>query len=141
MDVPDSDLMATNGVIHVVKNVLYPGGKSCIHYYTFMQCTLCVGIHFPLICILLTDLPVGSQDLMFILKKLIKYIQIKVWREKTLICMNMCRAKTICLVCLLNHINLLFWYVFLFCSLFLDLLTPRSHSPSSVSFHNVTIAV
>ncbi|KAF0038650.1 hypothetical protein F2P81_009134 [Scophthalmus maximus] len=25
VDVPDSDLMATNGVIHVVKNVLYPG--------------------------------------------------------------------------------------------------------------------
>eukprot|EP00064_Thunnus_orientalis_P001374 superscaffoldBa00000093_g1377 len=48
VDVPDSDLMATNGVIHVVKNVLYPG-----------------------------DLPVGSQDLLFILKKLIKYIQIK----------------------------------------------------------------
>merc|ERR1719419_870996 len=48
VDVPASDLMATNGVIHVVKNVLYPG-----------------------------DLPVGSQDLLFILKKLIKYIQIK----------------------------------------------------------------
>lgn len=27
VDVPDSDLMATNGVIHVVKNVLYPPGK------------------------------------------------------------------------------------------------------------------
>ncbi|XP_067347954.1 periostin-like isoform X2 [Channa argus] len=45
--VPDSDLMATNGVIHVVKNVLYPA-----------------------------DLPVGSQDLLVLLKKLIKYIQI-----------------------------------------------------------------
>ncbi|XP_051256908.1 periostin isoform X3 [Dicentrarchus labrax] len=48
VDVPDSDLMATNGVIHVVKNVLYPG-----------------------------DLPVGRQDLLVLLKKLIKYIQIK----------------------------------------------------------------
>ncbi|XP_028277746.1 periostin isoform X2 [Parambassis ranga] len=48
VNVPDSDLMATNGVIHVVKNVLYPG-----------------------------DLPVGSEDLLFILRKLIKYIQIK----------------------------------------------------------------
>ncbi|XP_041656527.1 periostin-like isoform X2 [Cheilinus undulatus] len=46
--VPDSDLMATNGVIHVVKNVLYPA-----------------------------DLPVGRQDLLVLLKKLIKYIQIK----------------------------------------------------------------
>uniref|UniRef100_A0A8D0DBI4 Periostin n=1 Tax=Sander lucioperca TaxID=283035 RepID=A0A8D0DBI4_SANLU len=48
VDVPDSDLMATNGVIHVVKNVLYPA-----------------------------DLPVGRQDLLVLLKKLIKYIQIK----------------------------------------------------------------
>uniref|UniRef100_A0A4W6FPN7 Periostin n=1 Tax=Lates calcarifer TaxID=8187 RepID=A0A4W6FPN7_LATCA len=48
VNVPDSDLMATNGVIHVVKNVLYPG-----------------------------DLPVGRQDLLVLLKKLIKYIQIK----------------------------------------------------------------
>lgn len=46
--VPDSDLMATNGVIHVVKNVLYPA-----------------------------ELPVGRQDLLVLLKKLIKYIQIK----------------------------------------------------------------
>uniref|UniRef100_A0A671WMQ5 Periostin n=1 Tax=Sparus aurata TaxID=8175 RepID=A0A671WMQ5_SPAAU len=28
VDVPDSDLMATNGVIHVVKNVLYPAGEE-----------------------------------------------------------------------------------------------------------------
>ena len=28
VDVSDSDLMATNGVIHVVKNVLYPAGES-----------------------------------------------------------------------------------------------------------------
>ncbi|XP_068455988.1 periostin-like isoform X2 [Clinocottus analis] len=48
VDVPDSDLMATNGVIHVVKNVLYPA-----------------------------DLPVGRQDLLVLLRKLIKYIQIK----------------------------------------------------------------
>ncbi|XP_042354583.1 periostin-like isoform X3 [Plectropomus leopardus] len=48
VNVPDSDLMATNGVIHVVKNVLYPA-----------------------------DLPVGRQDLLVLLKKLIKYIQIK----------------------------------------------------------------
>ncbi|XP_027129619.1 periostin isoform X2 [Larimichthys crocea] len=48
VDVPDSDLMATNGVIHVVKNILYPA-----------------------------DLPVGRQDLLVLLKKLIRYIQIK----------------------------------------------------------------
>uniref|UniRef100_A0A8C7SEP9 Periostin, osteoblast specific factor a n=1 Tax=Oncorhynchus mykiss TaxID=8022 RepID=A0A8C7SEP9_ONCMY len=49
VDVPDIDLMATNGVIHVVKNILYPG-----------------------------DLPVGREDLLVLLKRLIKYIQIKV---------------------------------------------------------------
>nr|XP_046267130.1 periostin-like isoform X1 [Scatophagus argus] len=48
VDVPDSDLMATNGVIHVVKNILYPA-----------------------------DLPVGRQDLLVLLRKLIRYIQIK----------------------------------------------------------------
>nr|XP_040037937.1 periostin-like [Gasterosteus aculeatus aculeatus] len=47
VDVPNSDLMATNGVVHVVKNVLYPA-----------------------------DLPVGRQDLLVLLKKLIKYIHI-----------------------------------------------------------------
>ncbi|KAM4546068.1 periostin-like isoform 2-T2 [Odontesthes bonariensis] len=48
VNVPDGDLMATNGVIHVVKNVLYPG-----------------------------DLPVGRQDLLILLRKLIRYIEIK----------------------------------------------------------------
>lgn len=27
VQVPESDIMATNGVIHFVKQVLYPGGK------------------------------------------------------------------------------------------------------------------
>ncbi|XP_066555888.1 periostin, osteoblast specific factor b isoform X2 [Amia ocellicauda] len=44
----DSDVMATNGVVHVVKSLLYPG-----------------------------DVPVGDQQLLTILKRLIKYIQIK----------------------------------------------------------------
>ncbi|XP_054907525.1 periostin-like [Poeciliopsis prolifica] len=48
VEIPKSDLMATNGVVHVVKNVLYP-----------------------------TDLPVGRQDLLLVLQKLIKYIEIK----------------------------------------------------------------
>ncbi|KAJ8338930.1 hypothetical protein SKAU_G00357160 [Synaphobranchus kaupii] len=47
VEIPDSDLMASNGVIHVVKAMLYP-----------------------------KDLPVGRQDLL-LLKRLIKYIQIK----------------------------------------------------------------
>ncbi|XP_072515685.1 periostin [Salminus brasiliensis] len=48
VDIPSNDLMASNGVVHVVKTLLYPG-----------------------------DLPVGREDLLILLKKLIKYIQIK----------------------------------------------------------------
>ncbi|KAM9729372.1 periostin isoform 2-T2 [Menidia menidia] len=48
VDVPEGDIMANNGVIQVVKNVLYPG-----------------------------DLPVGRQDLLALLQKIIKYIQIQ----------------------------------------------------------------
>uniref|UniRef100_A0A8C2ZPI7 Periostin, osteoblast specific factor b n=1 Tax=Cyclopterus lumpus TaxID=8103 RepID=A0A8C2ZPI7_CYCLU len=49
VQVPDSDIMATNGVIHIINQVLYPG-----------------------------DIPVGSQDLLMLLKRLITYMQIKV---------------------------------------------------------------
>ncbi|XP_044058955.1 periostin, osteoblast specific factor b isoform X2 [Siniperca chuatsi] len=48
VQVPESDIMATNGVIHFVNQVLYPG-----------------------------DIPVGSQDLLTLLKRLITYMQIK----------------------------------------------------------------
>ncbi|XP_009070023.1 PREDICTED: periostin [Acanthisitta chloris] len=50
----ESDLMATNGVIHVIDKLLYPA-----------------------------DLPVGNHQLLTILKKLIKYIQIKFVRDST----------------------------------------------------------
>uniref|UniRef100_A0A3B4ZPH9 Periostin n=1 Tax=Stegastes partitus TaxID=144197 RepID=A0A3B4ZPH9_9TELE len=46
--VPESDIMATNGVIHFINQVLYPG-----------------------------DIPVGSQDLLMLFKRLISYMQIK----------------------------------------------------------------
>uniref|UniRef100_A0A8C1Y2Q7 Periostin n=2 Tax=Cyprinus carpio TaxID=7962 RepID=A0A8C1Y2Q7_CYPCA len=46
--VPDSDLMATNGVIHVVRTLLYP-----------------------------EDIPVGSQDLLSLLRRIIRHIHIK----------------------------------------------------------------
>uniref|UniRef100_A0A8C8E3S5 Periostin n=1 Tax=Oryzias sinensis TaxID=183150 RepID=A0A8C8E3S5_9TELE len=44
--VPEADIMATNGVVHFVNQVLYPG-----------------------------DMPVGSQDLLMVLRKLVTYIQ------------------------------------------------------------------
>lgn len=48
VDVPESDIMATNGVLHFVDQVLYPG-----------------------------DIPVGSQDFLMLLKRLVSYMQIK----------------------------------------------------------------
>ncbi|XP_022537159.2 periostin isoform X3 [Astyanax mexicanus] len=48
VNVPSTDLMASNGVVHVVKTLLYPG-----------------------------DLPVGREELLLLLRRLIKYIQIK----------------------------------------------------------------
>uniref|UniRef100_A0A8C1ZLE6 Periostin, osteoblast specific factor b n=1 Tax=Cyprinus carpio TaxID=7962 RepID=A0A8C1ZLE6_CYPCA len=63
--VPDSDLMATNGVIHVVRTLLYP-----------------------------EDIPVGSQDLLSLLRRIIRHIHIKVLNSRLLIyCM-----KTFCLM-------------------------------------------
>ncbi|KAG7243065.1 hypothetical protein INR49_016440 [Caranx melampygus] len=46
--VPDFDIMATNGAIHIVNQVLYP-----------------------------KDLPVGSQELLMLLRRIITYMQIK----------------------------------------------------------------
>ncbi|XP_035536088.1 periostin, osteoblast specific factor b isoform X2 [Morone saxatilis] len=48
VQVPESDIMATNGVVHFVNQVLYPG-----------------------------DIPVGSQDFLMLLKRIITYMQIK----------------------------------------------------------------
>ncbi|XP_040902595.1 periostin, osteoblast specific factor b isoform X5 [Toxotes jaculatrix] len=48
VQVPESDIMATNGVIFFINQLLYPG-----------------------------DIPVGSQDLLMLLRRLISYMQIK----------------------------------------------------------------
>ncbi|XP_010869302.3 periostin [Esox lucius] len=79
LNVPDFDLMATNGVIHVVKNILYPG-----------------------------DLPVGREDLLALLKRLIKYLQIKyvsgyTYREIPLTFMKRTVTKTTTHVTLESH--------------------------------------
>uniref|UniRef100_A0A4W6E1I4 Periostin, osteoblast specific factor b n=1 Tax=Lates calcarifer TaxID=8187 RepID=A0A4W6E1I4_LATCA len=93
VQVPESDIMATNGVIHFVNQVLYPGGIIFIHstlliflcFYKYVRrCILnCFNnyyrsqimvnaLYFP------PDIPVGSQDLLMLLKRLISYMQIKV---------------------------------------------------------------
>ncbi|XP_051962878.1 periostin-like isoform X1 [Xyrauchen texanus] len=46
--VPDSDLMATNGVVHIIRTLLYP-----------------------------EDIPIGSQELLSLIRRIIRYIQIK----------------------------------------------------------------
>ncbi|XP_023265890.1 periostin-like isoform X1 [Seriola lalandi dorsalis] len=48
VQVPESDIMATNGVVHFVNHLLYPA-----------------------------DMPVGSQDLLVLLKRIITYMQLK----------------------------------------------------------------
>ncbi|TSK49675.1 Periostin [Bagarius yarrelli] len=48
VQIPKSDLMASNGVVHIIKNLLYP-----------------------------EDVPVGSQEFLTLLKRFITYIQIK----------------------------------------------------------------
>uniref|UniRef100_A0A673HYB7 Periostin, osteoblast specific factor a n=1 Tax=Sinocyclocheilus rhinocerous TaxID=307959 RepID=A0A673HYB7_9TELE len=68
VEVPDFDLMASNGVVHVVKTILYPQGilltlKSISLINHFL-------LHF-------TDLPVGREDILILLKRLIRYIQLK----------------------------------------------------------------
>uniref|UniRef100_A0A673CAG4 Periostin, osteoblast specific factor b n=1 Tax=Sphaeramia orbicularis TaxID=375764 RepID=A0A673CAG4_9TELE len=65
VQVPESDLMATNGVVHFVNHVLYPA-----------------------------DMPVGSQELLMLLKRLITYIQIKVLYEKVIYCYKDFRVIT-----------------------------------------------
>lgn len=57
MNVPDSDLMATNGVVHVVKNVLYPAGEKSRHHYIFMQCPLRGGMHYGILMMYMTYRP------------------------------------------------------------------------------------
>uniref|UniRef100_A0A672GJ78 Periostin, osteoblast specific factor b n=1 Tax=Salarias fasciatus TaxID=181472 RepID=A0A672GJ78_SALFA len=53
VQVPESDIMATNGVVHFVNQVLYPA-----------------------------DIPVGSQELLSLLRRFITYMQIKVEHQE-----------------------------------------------------------
>ncbi|KAI4878238.1 hypothetical protein NFI96_020366, partial [Prochilodus magdalenae] len=77
VQVPDSDLMATNGVIHFVKTLLYP-----------------------------EDTPVGSQELLTLLKRITRFIKIKYvsgyrFKEipltfiKRIITVNLCNSGTV----------------------------------------------
>lgn len=78
----------------------------------------------------------GRQDFLVLLRKLIKYIRIKV-KKKGLYAIQIHKMFFLDdFVCLTPFIYLS--SVLLFASMFLDLLMLRSHSPSSVSFHRVT---
>jgi len=39
VQVPDSDIMATNGVIHMINQVLYPGGKNVMLFILLILLT------------------------------------------------------------------------------------------------------
>lgn len=76
LQIPESDIMSTNGVIHFVNHIMYPGGKFFL---------LCVIINVMSLQVKnqnqpppLPDIPVGNQNLLKLLKKLITNIQIKV---------------------------------------------------------------
>ena len=46
IDVPDNDIMASNGVVHVVKTLLYPGGKAGNVLVTFWPLVpRCINSH------------------------------------------------------------------------------------------------
>lgn len=84
--VPDSDIMATNGVIHFVDNVLYPGGIISLHPFKPLICQKRLGDCFkyePRLtpCVFHSDIPVGSQDFHMLLKRLVSYMQLKVRRR------------------------------------------------------------
>lgn len=85
--------------------------------------------------ILLTDLPVGRQDLLVLLKKLIRYIQIKVKRRRKHTYVWQIEERFSVIVCA--------WYLSssLSFSSFLDSHILRSHSPSSVSVRSATVTV
>lgn len=75
--VPDSDIMATNGVIHFVDNVLYPGGM--ISGETLSVLSNCFKYKSQLTSFVFhSDIPVGNQDFHRLLKRLVSYMQLKV---------------------------------------------------------------
>uniref|UniRef100_A0AAX7TB97 Periostin, osteoblast specific factor b n=1 Tax=Astatotilapia calliptera TaxID=8154 RepID=A0AAX7TB97_ASTCA len=81
VQVPEADMMATNGVIHFVNKLLYPEGKTFIQLLSYKSakkrdnCKYLIAVN-ALCC--LVEIPIGSQELQMVLTKLISYIQFKV---------------------------------------------------------------
>lgn len=81
VQVPEADMMATNGVIHFVNKLLYPEGKTFIQLLSYKSakkrdnCKYLIAVN-GLCC--LVEISIGSQELQMVLTKLISYIQFKV---------------------------------------------------------------
>ena len=94
VQVPESDIMATNGVVHFVNQVLYPGGKTFTTFlisphFVCKQEMRRVAFEVNALCFLFPDIPVGSQDFLMLLKRLVTYMQIKVLYKQ----INCCRKS------------------------------------------------
>lgn len=81
VQVPEADMMATNGVIHFVNKLLYPEGKTFIQLLSYKSAKKRDNYKYliavnALCC--LVEIPIGSQELQMVLTKLISYIQFKV---------------------------------------------------------------
>lgn len=79
LQIPESDIMGTNGVIHLVNHILYPGGTF------FLLCVIKNVISLQVQNLnqppFFPDIPTGNQNLLKLLKKLITNIQIKVLQQ------------------------------------------------------------
>lgn len=103
-------------------------------YTLFLDAVCCAGLLFFWRCISITDLPVGRQDLMVLLKKLIRYIQIRV-RKREIMHVNMYSSNVLPCLSFASYLS----FCFPFSSLFPDILILRSHSLSSVSSLNSSL--
>lgn len=82
VQLPKSDLMASNGVIHVTKSLLYPEGVACnnLCYVILLLISNLALSHLKNnFC---ADVPLGSQEILTLLRRFIRYIQIKVPKFK-----------------------------------------------------------
>lgn len=76
--VPESDLMATNGVVHFVRTLLYPEGEDHSITQPYKSSTVIFCSKQTCMVCFFKDIPVGSQEFLSLLKRIIRYIQIKV---------------------------------------------------------------
>lgn len=80
--------MGTNGVIHFVNHILYPGGKLFFLYVIIN--VLPLQVQKPKPPLFFPDIPVGNQNLLRLLQKLVTNIQIKVLQQNLTLKIQKC---------------------------------------------------